>query len=117
MLNLTPAWRERAGWLRQPADVLWLVAGIYASRLIQRVFGPAQGKRAAVPIKRFTRSEAPVAQRIADRTRMLAALEERRDDLTEPRLRLDLDVLRLYLGNDAAEEAIRASPLGSACLD
>ena len=39
-------------------------------------------------------------QRIADRTRRLAALEARGDDLTVPRCYLDLDVLRLYLGEE-----------------
>ena len=67
---------------------------------MQRRFAPAQGKRRALPVKRFDATLAPLAQRIADRARMLAALESRGDDSSALQAHLDDDVLRLYLGQD-----------------
>jgi hypothetical protein len=116
VLNLTPSWQERAGLLRRPADIFFLVAGIYQSALVQKLFGPEQGKRAAVPIKRFDAKLAKVAQRIADRTRLLAAMEERGVDFLSVRVRLDEDVLRLYLGEDLHEAELRATSLAQLAL-
>ena len=116
VLNLTPAWRERAALLRSPDDVFHLLTGIIQSALMQRRFGPDWGKREAVPVRRFDRALAKVAQRVADRARLLAALEARDADTAVVQAALDLDVVRLYLGADLPEAEVRSSVLGQACL-
>ena len=110
MLNLTSTWQERAALLREPSDVFHLLAGIMQSALVQRLFAPNFGKRRALPVKRLTSELAPLAQRIADRARMLAALESRGGNTSELQTRLDDDVVRLYLGADLpASELARSS--------
>ena len=77
ILNLTSTWQERASLLREPSDVFHLLAGITQSALMQKLFAPHFGKRRALPVKRLTAELAPLAQRIADRARLLAAIEAR----------------------------------------
>jgi len=119
-LNLTPAWQARAALLRAPDDVFHLLAGIFQSALTQRLFGPVFGRRHPLPIKRFDAPLAPVAQRIADRARLLAAIEARGagevrgEPPSEPLRHLSDDVCRLYLGEDLPAEALRRTELWQA---
>lgn len=114
VLNLTPAWQPRAALLREPADLFHLVTGVYQSALVQRLFAPALGKRKALPLKRFDASLAPLAQRVADRARMLAALEARGAETAGVQAHLDADVLRLYLGADLPERELARTELARA---
>jgi 16S rRNA G966 N2-methylase RsmD len=110
-LNLTPAWAERAQQLRTPEDLFHLVAGIVNSALVQQLFAPAFGKRRVLPIKRQGKATFPIAQRIADRARLMAGLETRGDATHTLQSALDADVLRLYLGADFPDGALRRHPL------
>ena len=96
VLNFTLAWRARAGLLRRPDDLFHFLAGLYQSAPIQERFAPSFARLRPLPIKRFDRRRAPLAQRIADLARKLAALEARGAPAEKVAAQLDAEVVRLY---------------------